>query len=265
MKTNLQQRLGLALAAMLGAIGVSMLVPAVASSALPNPVPAGLNMGGLHLSPNHGDGSEIPAFTADSVCAATTGLANVNTIDFNGDEQTISNNVLGPVTQTAHWGGGFVVDMATIQALAGTPGADESFLFMIDCRTGAGHGTYTDALQVDFKADGSWLVHGETPTSPTPSASTSGSASASPSPSRSPSASVSPSASASPTASASPSASYTGTPTPTPSTSTTPASGNLPVTGVDVFGLVSVALALVAAGVTLVYAARRRHSPTAPR
>ncbi|MGI5247386.1 hypothetical protein [Dactylosporangium sp. CA-139066] len=256
MKTNLSKRLGLAVAAMLGAIGVSMLIPAVALSAMPDPIPAGLNMGGLHLTPNNGDGSETPSFVADSACAAGTGLGNVNTIDTSNTEQTLSGNVLGPVTMTPKWGGKFIIDMATVQGLAGTPGTDESFLFMIDCRTGAGHGTYTDAVQVDYKTDGSWLVHGETPTSPSPSASASKSPSASPTTSKPPS---SPSVSPSPSATTS-TTTEAPTPTPTASTSTTPAGGNLPVTGVDVYSLVAVALAMIAAGVTLVYAARRRRA-----
>lgn len=244
MKTNLSKRLGLAFAAMLGAIGVSLLIPAVAMSAMPNPIPAGINLGGLHLSPTSGNGGEKPTFVADTACPAGTGLANVNTIDLGNTEQTISGNVLGPVTVNAHWGGTIDPDMATIQALAGTGGTDESFLFMIDCRTGAGHGTYTDAVQVDYKADGSWLVHGTTPTTPTPSAS------ASKSPSASPSASHSASASASESA------------TPSASTSSAPAGGNLPVTGLDALALVGIAVVLIAAGVTLRYVSRRRQSRT---
>jgi hypothetical protein len=241
MKTNRSKRLGLAFAAMLGAIGVSLLIPAVAMSAIADPMPAGINLGGLHLTPTSGNGGETPSFVADTACPAGTGLANVNTIDLGNTEQTISGNVLGPVTVNAHWGGTIDPDMATIQALAGTGGTDESFLFMIDCRTGAGHGTYTDAVQVDYKADGSWLVHGTTPTP---------SASASKSPSASPSASHSASASASESA------------TPSASTSSAPAGGNLPVTGLDALALVGIAVVLIAAGVTLRYVSRRRQSRT---
>ncbi|MFI5906754.1 hypothetical protein [Dactylosporangium sp. NPDC051541] len=262
MKTTRSKRLGLALAAVLGAVGVSMLIPAIGQTAVPAPLPAGITMGTLHLFPNHGDGSESPSFTAETACAPGTTLANVNTIDEAGTEQTISLNVPGAVAVSPNFGAGFQTTMDTIPVLAGngTGGVDDSFLFVVDCRTGAGTGTFTDALIVDFKADGTWQVRGETPTSPSPSAS----ASASPSASRSPSASASPSTSASASASASPSpsasASESASPTPSVSISTTPAAntGQLPVTGTDVVSLVGVSAGLIALGVTMRYGARRR-------
>ncbi|GAA4255293.1 hypothetical protein GCM10022255_063590 [Dactylosporangium darangshiense] len=196
MKTTLSKRLGLAFAAALGAIGVSLLVPSIAMTAMPNPVPPGINLGGLHLTPTSGSGTDTPSFVADSACPGGTNLANVNTIDLLHVEQTISLNVVGPQSRIPGFGTVFNVDMAAVQLLAGTPGTAESFLFMIDCRTGAAHGTYLDAVQVDFHADGTWQVHdGSTPPTPTPSVSASRSASASPSASHSTSHSASASAS----------------------------------------------------------------------
>ncbi|WP_426510211.1 hypothetical protein ACPPVO_05695 [Dactylosporangium sp. McL0621] len=243
MKTTLSKRMGLAFAALLGAIGVSLLIPAVARTAVPNPAPAGINLGGLHLTPTSGNGGETPSFKADTACPAGTNLANVNTIDLAGVEQTISNNVTGVLAVKPGFGTTFNTTMATVQSLAGN-GGQESFLFMVDCRTGADHGTYTDAVQVDFGADGSWVVHGTTPVPPTSSAT--------------------PTASAPPSNGASPEASTTQTATPGPSDpiSPTPASssGNLPVTGGAIATIAGVAVALIGVGVGLRYAARRRDS-----
>jgi hypothetical protein len=163
MKTSSLKRQALAVGMVLGAMGATLLVPSVANAELPNPFPSGINLGGLHLTPSSGNGSELPSFVADTACPAGTNLANVNTIDLGGTEQTISNNVLGPVAVNPGFGGTFSTDLATVQALGGTPGTAESFLFLVDCRTGAGHGTYKDAVQVDFAADGSWQVHGSGP------------------------------------------------------------------------------------------------------
>ncbi|GAA3457912.1 hypothetical protein [Dactylosporangium matsuzakiense] len=259
MKTTFSKRLGLALAAA-GVIGVGVLIPAIGRTAVPDPLPAGATLGGLHLNPVSGDGATVPSFTADNACAPGTTLANVNTIDTAGTEQTVSNNVAGAVAVGGHFGAAFNADMFTVQAAAGNPGTAESFLFVVDCRTGAGHGSYTDALIVDYAADGTWLVRGATPASPSPSRS----ASASPSPSASPSASVSaspsPSVSASPSPSVSESASGSASPTPSVSVSTTPVAGtgNLPVTGTDVASLVWVAAGLIALGATMRYGVRRR-------
>ncbi|WP_432835326.1 hypothetical protein [Dactylosporangium sp. CA-092794] len=259
MKTTRSKRLALAAAAILGAIGVSLLIPSIAMPALPNPPIAGITMGGLHLTPFSGDGSETPSFNTDHACPAGTTLANVNTIDTTGVEQTISGNATGVVPTLP----GFAIpgntDMNLVQFVAGTPGTDESFLFMVDCRTGAGHGTYTDAVQVDFAADGSWMVSGTQPGTPTPSAS----ASSSHSPSASASASASPSASPSPSASASssspsPSAAESSS-SPAPSESVSPSpSPTLPVTGSNVSALTGIALTMIAVGVGLRYGARRR-------
>ncbi|WP_433083566.1 Ig-like domain repeat protein [Dactylosporangium sp. CA-052675] len=162
MKTTSLKRQALVAGVVLGAMGATLLAPSIAQAEVPNPLPAGINLGGLHLNPTSGNGGETPSFTADSACPAGTNLANVNTIDLGGVEQTISNNVAGILATSPGFGTTFNTDMSTVQALAGNGGA-ESFLFLIDCRTGAGHGTYTDAVQVDFAADGSWQIHGSGP------------------------------------------------------------------------------------------------------
>ncbi|HTJ33710.1 MAG TPA: Ig-like domain-containing protein [Dactylosporangium sp.] len=163
MKTSSLKRQALAAGVVLGAMGATLLVPSIAHAELPNPIPGGITMGGLHLTPTSGNGSETPTFVAEHACPAGTNLANVNTIDLGGVEQTISNNVAGPVAVSPNFGAAFNTDMNTIQVLGGTPGTAESFLFLVDCRTGAGHGTYTDAVQVDYAADGSWQIHGSGP------------------------------------------------------------------------------------------------------
>ncbi|GAA3457917.1 Ig-like domain-containing protein [Dactylosporangium matsuzakiense] len=160
MKTTSLQRRAVMAGVVLGAMGATLLAPAIADAQVPSPLPAGINLGGLHLTPTSGDGSVVPNFVADSACAAGTNLANVNTIDLAGTEQTVSNNVSGAVAVGGHFGAKFNTDMATVQAAAGN-GTAESFLFLVDCRTGAGHGTYTDAVIVDFAADGTWQVHAD--------------------------------------------------------------------------------------------------------
>nr|BFE63244.1 hypothetical protein GCM10020063_077700 [Dactylosporangium thailandense] len=244
MKSKRSTRLGLALAAAIGAIGVSMLIPAVAMPAVPNPLPDGIQLGGLHLNPTSGTGAEMPSFTADHACPAAATLANVNTIDLAGTEQTLSNNASLPAISSAGFGSTFFTDMATVQSLAGD-GGEESFLFVVDCRTGAGHGTYTDAVQVDFKADGSWLVHGTTPGTPTPT----------------PTVTKTPTPTATVTTTPTPTATET-TPTPEASISPTPAAGtgNLPVTGAGVAAIAAAAVAMIGVGIGLRYAARRRGS-----
>ncbi|WP_432835316.1 Ig-like domain-containing protein [Dactylosporangium sp. CA-092794] len=163
MKTSSLKRQALAAAVVLGAMGAAVLAPSVAQAQLPNPFPAGITLGGLHLSVTSGDGSETPNFTADHACPAGTNLANVNTIDLSNVEQTISGNAIGVVPLSPGFAIAGNTDMSTVQLVAGSLGTDESFLFLVDCRTGAGHGTYTDAVQVDFAADGSWQVHGSGP------------------------------------------------------------------------------------------------------
>jgi hypothetical protein len=136
-------------AAVLGAL----LAPAPAAAALPSPAPRSLHLGGLHLTPSSGDGTTVPAFTADHRCRTGTRVANVNTIDLLGTEQTLSKNVLDAATETEGFGAPFMTDMNTVQAAAGTPGTAEQFLLMVDCRVGPGHGIYTDAVVVTFDAD----------------------------------------------------------------------------------------------------------------
>ncbi|WP_433056649.1 Ig-like domain-containing protein [Dactylosporangium sp. CS-033363] len=162
MKTTSLKRRALVAGVVLGAMGATLLAPSIAQAQVPNPLPSGINMGGLHLTPTSGAADVTPTFKADTACPAGTNLANVNTIDLLDVEQTISSNVTGPLVLAPNFGGSFIQDMATVQLLAGNGGA-ESFLFLIDCRTGAGHGTYTDAVQVDFAADGSWQIHGSGP------------------------------------------------------------------------------------------------------
>ncbi|MEU7870095.1 Ig-like domain-containing protein [Dactylosporangium sp. NPDC049140] len=162
MKTTSLKRRALTAGVVLGAMGATLLAPSIAQAEVPNPLPAGINLGGLHLTPTSGDAGVTPSFTAASACPAGTNLANVNTIDLGGVEQTISTNVAGVIAVTPGFGAAFNTDMGTVQALAGN-GGQESFLFLVDCRTGAGHGTYTDAVQVDYAADGSWQVHGSGP------------------------------------------------------------------------------------------------------
>jgi hypothetical protein len=138
--------------------------PAAATAAVPDPLPNGIHMGGLHLTPSSGTGADVPSFKADHSCRTGTHLANVNSIDMNNVEQTLSENVEGDALGERGFGAKFMVDMTTALAAIGTPGQAESFLFLVDCRTGAAHGTYTDAVIVDFDAGGGWRVR-ETPSS----------------------------------------------------------------------------------------------------
>ncbi|GAA3269118.1 hypothetical protein Dvina_06140 [Dactylosporangium vinaceum] len=132
--------------------------PAPAGAAVPDPLPKAIHLGGLHLTPGSGTGADVPSFTAEHPCRAGTHLANVNAIDLNDVEQTLSRNVEGDALAGGGFGAAFLVDMATVLAALGTPGRAESFLFLVDCRTGAGHGSYTDAVIVDFDAGGAWRV-----------------------------------------------------------------------------------------------------------
>ncbi|MGI5247385.1 hypothetical protein [Dactylosporangium sp. CA-139066] len=161
MRTPLLPRLAVALLV----AAVAVLSPSAALAAMPKTVPAGITYGGLHITPSSGAGTDTPAFTADHACRAGTTVANVNTIDMASVEQTISKNVIGDATRAKGFGAAFIADMNTVQAAAGTPGTAESFLFMVDCRTGPGHGTYTDAAVVDFDAGGGWRVSGSQPAS----------------------------------------------------------------------------------------------------
>ncbi|MFI5906753.1 hypothetical protein [Dactylosporangium sp. NPDC051541] len=133
-------------------------VPGVAAAAVPDPLPTGVHLGGLRLTPAAGTGADVPSFTAEHSCRPGTHLANVNAIDLAGVEQTLSANVEGDAVGERGFGAKFLVDMATAQAAAGTPGTAERFLFLVDCRTGAAHGTYTDAVIVEFDAAGGWRV-----------------------------------------------------------------------------------------------------------
>ncbi|WP_432835324.1 hypothetical protein [Dactylosporangium sp. CA-092794] len=165
MKTSPLQRLALAAAAVVAAMGAPLLAPSVAVATLPNPYPPGITMGGLHLTPASGSGTDVPAFTADHPCRPGTNLANVNTIDLGNVEQTLSGNVVGEAAQVKGFGAPFSTDMNTVQLAAGTPGTAEQFLLMVDCRTGPAHGTYTDAAVVEFDAGGNWSVR-SSPRSP---------------------------------------------------------------------------------------------------
>ncbi|HTJ33714.1 MAG TPA: hypothetical protein VL738_10825 [Dactylosporangium sp.] len=161
--TGSLKRIALAAAAVLGLAAATALAPGAAVAALPEKIPPRITMGGLHLTPSSGTGSDVPSFKADHPCREGTRLANVNTIDLLNVEQTISNNVLGDATQDKGFGTKFNADMNTVQAAAGTPGTAEKFLLMLDCRTGAGHGVYTDAVIVAFEADGAWRVESSPP------------------------------------------------------------------------------------------------------
>jgi hypothetical protein len=155
----------LRLAVALWVAAAAVLAPASAMAALPEPYPAGITFGGLHLTPESGTGTDTASFKADHPCRAGTTVANVNTIDIANVEQTISNNVIGDATRSKGFGTTFIADMNTVQAAAGTPGTAEQFLLMVDCRTGPAHGTYTDAVIVDFDATGGWRVSTSQPAS----------------------------------------------------------------------------------------------------
>jgi hypothetical protein len=152
------------LAGLVGAaMGAMLLVPAAAQAHVQNP-PKGQFQGGLTLNPKSGDGTSVPSFTTAHACPAGTVLATLSFIDNLGNEQQASNAFDAGVVSVP-FSGQLDANMSLFMQILGPVGA-ESFELVVDCHAQAGvPGTFTDAVIVNFGADGnSWNTGAATPT-----------------------------------------------------------------------------------------------------